>query len=278
MADSKNQNDQPAPFPARHRPTYLNPKVITLIISSVMLTATVYKVLTNDSSWIFRPTARTEWEEEKAYWCSRRPKPIHDCPLPTARYDLDTGFAACYPASGGVWMAELGPLDLQYLDIPRFKSTERSWDQEEEDRFCDRLRPFGGSWYSPKFANYLGLGGECTELAEWGATFYIERVVGFPETGGVWVLSGPEEEYWESDGNMDESFFDGLKFSQNALTMEEKCMALEMSGAVFCQDISSCSDFEDLSKQPWELAEERKIDWKHEARCACEPGIREQDF
>ncbi|KAF4987293.1 hypothetical protein FDECE_15495, partial [Fusarium decemcellulare] len=41
------------------------------------------------------------------------------CPLPTTRYSIHTGQAACYPSSGGIWMSELDALELQYLDIDR---------------------------------------------------------------------------------------------------------------------------------------------------------------
>lgn len=47
------------------------------------------------------------------------------CPLPTTRYSIHTGQVACYPSSGGIWMSELDALELQYLGIDRFLSTER---------------------------------------------------------------------------------------------------------------------------------------------------------
>ena len=171
-------------------------------------------------------------------------RPTSDCRLPTARYDIYTGQAACYPSSGGIWMAELGPLELQHLKINRFESTERSSNQADEDDFCHRLRQFGGSWYNPQSSDDLWVGGQCHDLDERMPVFSISRQVGFPEKGGVWVL-------WPGE---DGRYPDGMSTVRNALAMGERCMALERLGAVFCQDILACPALDDLSKEPCELA------------------------
>ncbi|GMG17576.1 unnamed protein product [Aspergillus oryzae var. brunneus] len=166
----------------------------------------------------------------------------HNCSLPTARYDISTGRAACYPSSGGIWMAELSALELQYLNIDRFNSSERSWDRDEENLFCEQLRPFGGSWYPSHLSDGLWIDGRCSELHKLEPAFSVFRRIGYPEGGGVWVL---DRELPTSDTAV-----------RNALSMEERCIVLERLGAIFCRDIKCCSALTDLSREPPELVEE----------------------
>ncbi|KAE8399362.1 hypothetical protein BDV37DRAFT_275340 [Aspergillus pseudonomiae] len=169
----------------------------------------------------------------------------HTCSLPTARYDISTGRAACSPSSGGIWMAELSGLELQCLNIDRFNSSERSWDRDEENHFCEQLRPFGGSWYPSHLSDGLWIDGRCSKLHKLEPTLSVFRRIGYPEGGGVWVL-GIHSELSSNETAV-----------RNALTMEERCIVLERLGAIFCKDIKCCSALTDLSKEPHELVEER---------------------
>jgi hypothetical protein len=180
---------------------------------------------------------------------SKRPNinsPNSRCSLPTTRYNIQTGITACYPSSGGIWIADLGPVELQYLGINRFDSTERSSNKAEEDHFCHELRKFGGSWYNPKSPDDLWVGGECSDLDEFEPVFSINRRVAFPEQGGVWVLGRDE-----NTGN----FPLGMAGVRNSLTMEERSMALERLGAVYCDDVAECHLVDDLKQEPCDLAD-----------------------
>ncbi|KAE8145197.1 hypothetical protein BDV25DRAFT_144881 [Aspergillus avenaceus] len=165
----------------------------------------------------------------------------HQCSLPTARYDLQTGKSMCYPSSGGVWMADLAPLELQQLGIDRFDSSPRSCAQDEEDRFCQKLRLLGGSWYHPQCADKLWNGSKCRTLHELEPTFAFRRWVGYPDEGGVWVLRKPDSKQIPPES---------LTALQNALTMEELCIVLQRLGAVFCKDIKRCQALNDLHEGP----------------------------
>ncbi|KAE8363659.1 hypothetical protein BDV27DRAFT_129645 [Aspergillus caelatus] len=167
----------------------------------------------------------------------------HNCSLPTARYDISTGRAACYPSSGGIWMTELSALELQYLNINRLNSSERSRDRDEENHFCEQLRPFGGSWYPSHLSGGLWIDGRCSELHKLEPAFSVSRRIGYPGGGGVWGL---DRELSTSDTAV-----------RNALTMEERCIVLEKLGAIFCRDMKCCSALTDLSKEAHELVEER---------------------
>lgn len=172
------------------------------------------------------------------------------CPLPTTRYSIHTGQAACYPSSGGIWISELDALELQYLGIDRFSSTERpDIPQEEEDAFCHKLRIFGGGWYNPDHEGRdLDVGGECHTLDEFDPIISIVRKAGVPSDeseGGVWIL----------DVNKDTGVFpDGFIAIRNALSMDERVQALMKLGAVYCADIEECGQFVDLKLEPLEIA------------------------
>ncbi|KAB8070642.1 hypothetical protein BDV29DRAFT_180636 [Aspergillus leporis] len=81
-------------------------------------------------------------------------------------------------------MAEMSPLELQHLDINSFKSSERSWNQDEKNRFCKQPRLFGGSRDHPQSADeLLWIEGRCGELHELKPAFSIHSQIGFPNKG-----------------------------------------------------------------------------------------------
>jgi hypothetical protein len=153
---------------------------------------------------------------------------------------------ACYPSTGGIWLADLGPVELEYLGINRFGSTERSWDEAEEDRFFDVLRQSGGSWYEPRSPDDLWVGGECSELDEFEPNFSVDRRVAFLKKGGVWVLLKDEK-----TGR----FPPGMAGLRNSLTMEERSMVLEKLGASYCEDVTMCQLEVDLSTKAYDPAD-----------------------
>ncbi|RDW93726.1 uncharacterized protein DSM5745_01048 [Aspergillus mulundensis] len=189
------------------------------------------------------------WLDDSSNNVSRN---IPRCTLPTTRHSITTGLTSCYPSSGGIWVSELGPLELQHLSINRFDSSERSWNTDEEESFCHRLRVFGGEWYNISADEIPILPDEngkmhCAPLEDLAPVFEIRRYVGFPETGGVLVLAP------DGEGRFPEN----MSIVLNALSMEERCMALRRQGAVFCPDFKDCSVLEDLRREPWEWAGER---------------------
>ncbi|KAJ5086516.1 hypothetical protein NUU61_007823 [Penicillium alfredii] len=236
--------DNPGNQPQRARPTRLSSTIIKFLWAGLvlLLALLISFIYSSRQSPLSPDTDSSSGSDSTA-------SPTHNCLLPITRYDIYTGQVACYPSSGGIWMAELGPLELQHLNINRFESTERSWNQADEDKFCDQLRPFGGSWYTQS-ADDLWVGGECHELHEFEPALSIHRQIAFPENGGVWVLA--------IEG--DALFPPGMATVRNALTMEERCKALEKLGAVFCADLTKCSALQDLSQQPSQLVRKKKLD------------------
>jgi hypothetical protein len=147
-------------------------------------------------------------------------------PFQTERLSLSTlggsNTVVCWPSIGGLIIADrVTPVELTFLNLPRFTSTPRSLNQTAEDLFCRQLRKIGGKWFSSHWdwsAKYVqmskGMKPEEMEVL----------TLGWPETGGVWVLRR-QSQWGEDRGN-------SLRV-RNALSMGERCEAIEMSGGVF---------------------------------------------
>jgi len=58
-------------------------------------------------------------------------------------------------------------------------------------------------------------------------------VLGFPGSGGVWVIDGRKG--WDG-------FYSGIRGLNNALTMEERCGVIRDSGGKFCESMMACEE------------------------------------
>jgi hypothetical protein len=111
-------------------------------------------------------------------------------------------------------------VELDYIALDRFHITPRSTNASEEDAFCVKLRRIGGKWWS----SYEDFG--LATRAKGRRLWPDEREVlflGWPEEGGVWVLRYDNRKLLRGS----------LGPVWNALSMAERCTALEMHGAVF---------------------------------------------
>ncbi|KAL4937097.1 hypothetical protein BDV06DRAFT_203620 [Aspergillus oleicola] len=254
MAKNTQHPVAPDMQPMSKPPYWRRPVTMTFTIISILLMAFSYKSFTSSSSILpFSASSQESDLSDSTSGGSANSALEHQgqpCPLPTTRYSIHTGQAACYPSSGGIWMSELDALELQYLHLDRFSSTERpDVPKEEEDAFCHKLRLFGGGWYSPDpEGRDLDVGGECHALDEFDPIVSTVRKVGVPSDEneeGVWVL----------DVDEDTGIFpDGIFAVRNALSMDERVQALVKLGAVYCADVEECSLLVDLQLEPWEIA------------------------
>lgn len=153
---------------------------------------------------------------------------------PTKRYDLNYGKVACWQ-DGGVWIKELSTVELQALTIDRFQESDRILDQAREDEFCSRLRLHGASFWvlPPKWPESLLW---CSTIECVKPSKQASFEVGFPSSGGIWVLDTMKRDLKQSERL-------ALK---NALNMDERCSVLKTQGAVFCHDIKTCQELADL--------------------------------
>ncbi|KAI1504901.1 hypothetical protein F5X99DRAFT_370227 [Biscogniauxia marginata] len=134
-----------------------------------------------------------------------------------------------YPSSGGVLVLPFcNGVDLAFLHLPRLGPAERSGDPAAEDRHCARMRRLGAWWFA--------------SVDEYESTQYFspERldrkmlvVAAWPRGGaGVWVVTMRVGEASEK----------GLACVWNALSMDERCEAVEKLGGRFYPDPVQCPD------------------------------------
>ena len=129
-----------------------------------------------------------------------------------------------YPSSGGILIQDpVNIVDMQYLQLDRFKTTQRSTNVLEEDAFCERMRKIGATWWPSEQECHDVLLGvrEPTELEA------RVLVLGWPEdSGGVWLLTYESEMARPRD-------FGKL---QLAMDMNERCRMMQDFGATYYPD------------------------------------------
>ena len=177
------------------------------------------------------PTLSPSWNDDSEWPIPKIPAPVEPFE-PLKRYSLHYGKVACWQ-DGGVWIKELTPVEMSSLDIDRFQDTPRALEHADEDAFCTRLRMYGASFWQlppqwPEHVNWCEAVDDCVK-----PTKKVNLEVGFPESGGVWLLDTSQG--W--DGLYPQSL--GLR---NALTMDERCEVIKDLGGRFCEDIQVCPE------------------------------------
>ncbi|KAB5558246.1 hypothetical protein GE09DRAFT_1221373 [Coniochaeta sp. 2T2.1] len=123
------------------------------------------------------------------------------------------------PASkgGGVYVPEnVFGVELDFLGLDRVRPTLRKEEvdgggEEEDERWCYKLRHLGAVWWDE----------HSYDMAMWDVDWKADDPfvkVGWPATGGVWVLKTTK---FEAAGR-------GVAVVYNAYNMEERCRAIEM--------------------------------------------------
>lgn len=119
-----------------------------------------------------------------------------------------------WPSTGGVWVhEECYGVELDFLGLDRFNSSATQRFSPEQDEFCKRLQRIGGDFYESKF-DYNGRRPQDRKSRLW-----IGWPAGKPE-GGLWV---PKTQFFDAAAL-------GVSRIKNALTMSERCKAIEMLG------------------------------------------------
>jgi len=224
--DDKSTDALMADVPLISKPR--NASRFRLIVIALTVCIAVSSLLFFLSSPFSLTTTRpTSWNEGSD-WPDEPVEPFD----PIKRYSLDYGNVACWQ-NEGVWIKKLTPVELSSIGVDRFQDTERSLSQAEEDAFCARLRTYGASFWSlpprwPDHVNWCETIDFCVE-----PDIKVNLTLGFPESGGVWVLDNSQG--WEQlyPRNL------GLR---NALTMEERCNVIKDLGGKFCESMEACPE------------------------------------
>ncbi|KAK6432574.1 hypothetical protein LTR95_011252 [Oleoguttula sp. CCFEE 5521] len=126
-----------------------------------------------------------------------------------------------WPSTGGVWVHEYcSAIELDFLGLPRFETCATDRYSDKEDHFCDRLQRIGATFYKTEH-NFN------TRMSKyWQPGVKPEFWYGWPRgstEGGVWALWTRKSEGIEL----------GTSRIKNALSMEERCTAIEALGGKF---------------------------------------------
>lgn len=139
-----------------------------------------------------------------------------------------------YPSNGGIIIGSLSAVELAWLNLSRSHATSRSQDQHSEDAFCYQLLRLGAQWWKSE-TFYKQRHDQISGGYPWPDDFPPVLHVGYPLSGGVWVLkllNGEElpDEYAKVE---------------MAFTMDERCEGLEAVGATFYADVG---EYEGIAK------------------------------
>ena len=139
----------------------------------------------------------------------------------------------CWPSSGGVYVAGyVSGVELDFLGLSRFTVSPGSEDGAEEDAFCQRLRKIGAKWFKSEEHYFRWVEG----MVPGELDADTELLLGWPESGGVWVLKVTQSD----------AVRDGVGRLKNAFTMQERCGVIEQLGGRFYGDPKDCPDTKDM--------------------------------
>jgi hypothetical protein len=163
-----------------------------------------------------------------------------------------------HPSTGGILIKHSADLvDLLYLSLPRLKPTSRSADAADEDAFCERLRRLGASWWQDEATflrafhgkeaydedRYLPHERPASMVNEAANEKRARRnlIVGWLADGvGVWISRRQHVRHWYAMSGSGQR----LRF---ALSMEERIMVMQESGAEFVEDAEMVREL----NEPW---------------------------
>ncbi|KAL8720265.1 MAG: hypothetical protein Q9181_007938 [Wetmoreana brouardii] len=127
-----------------------------------------------------------------------------------------------FPSKGGIYLLSIvGLVELDFLALDRFHETLPSTNPSEEDAFCNRMRAMGARWFEDETEADKQ---PPPRIKDGKLVGSMELWLGWPESGGVWVLEIEE--------------FEGARRGvggriRNAKDMEERCKVIEMMGGAF---------------------------------------------
>ncbi|KAH9230135.1 hypothetical protein K456DRAFT_55848 [Colletotrichum gloeosporioides 23] len=137
-----------------------------------------------------------------------------------------------WPSKGSTYiLRDCVRLELDFLEVDRFKPSRRSDDQEEEEAHCERMRKLGATWWKSDQALAVA------ELFGAREKEHLQDpviIAGWPASGGAWVLTKPRIEAIKM----------GTGIIKLAKDMEERCCLIKNLGGVFYEDPNECPDLD----------------------------------
>lgn len=90
------------------------------------------------------------------------PEPFYDSQPTDVRSYFDGGGCHVHghPSCGGILIKKsVNIVDLQFLSLPRLAASKRSYNDQEEDSFCELLRRIGAKWWKDEPSHLMSLHG-----------------------------------------------------------------------------------------------------------------------
>lgn len=182
------------------------------------------------------------------------PEPFYDSQPTDVRSYFDGGgcHAHGHPSCGGILIKKsVNIVDLQFLSLPRLAASKRSYNDQEEDSFCELLRRIGAKWWKDEPSHLMSLHGldaydgdpdddEKDHEIQTANEARARQIItfGWPADGfGVWVLRFKNKR----------SVPAACKTLDFALNMEEKIEIMKTFGAEFVEDPSLVQELQ----EPW---------------------------
>jgi hypothetical protein len=136
-----------------------------------------------------------------------------------------------YPSSGGIVQGAFTGAELEWLGLSRSQPSSRSSDPHAEDEFSFQMLRLGAQWWRSE-CFYDQRSSQISGGYPWPENHPPTLDVGYPSTGGVWVLKTQSGDFEPED------------FAKviMAFTMDERCAALEKVGATFYPNVDDCPD------------------------------------
>ncbi|KAM0233775.1 hypothetical protein ACHAP5_010298 [Fusarium lateritium] len=131
------------------------------------------------------------------------------------------GLVKGWPAKGGYYTLLCSVAELEFLNLDRFKPTNRSEDTQEEEAHCARMRQLGARWYRDPYEQVDD---------ETSGIEILRLYIGWPADGGVWAIQATSSQ----------SNLKGLGRINNAFTMEERWQAIKEHGGIFYVEPKDC--------------------------------------
>lgn len=213
-----------------------------LLIFAIIGAISVFKFFnTSPASKAFNAKRQSSsFETEDRALEKPTPRDIPFLEEPTDRFELvspaNWNTVMCWPSVGGIIVnTHVSSVELDFLKLSRFEAVPRSENISEEDEFCRQLRRTGGKWWV-SYGDFIEA--VDAKMRPISAKERESLLLGWPKDGGVWVM---KETNWYNFSREPGSWR-----LRNAHTMEERCKAMEMSGAVYFENPEDCDSVKAL--------------------------------
>ncbi|KAJ0302385.1 hypothetical protein Brms1b_012045 [Colletotrichum noveboracense] len=120
-------------------------------------------------------------------------------PKRSSFFSSGSGYLVTHPSTGGIVMMSPSAVDLAYLELPRTHDTTRSTPDVEDD-LAVRMLGLGATWW-PNWVTYSRHKARIDDDVIYDFHFPPKTYVGYPSTGGVWVMQfSPDQNWFDSLG------------------------------------------------------------------------------